>query len=103
MRFRFSCKHNMNESLNAFCLAGLVFLSLPLPLFASAAIGARPSARPLLLPWVWGNAISGAALGVLIVATSVPPLAALAVAGTIFVACGTQMSYRLARSREDHE
>ena len=48
----------MTELLNAFCLAALVFLSLPLPLFASAALEVRPFARPLLLPGVWANAIA---------------------------------------------
>ena len=87
----------MTDPLNAFCLAALLFLSLPLPLFASAAVSARPSVRPLLLPWVWLNAIGGAALGGLIIAAAAPPLAVLAAAGTLFVTCGMQMCYRLAR------
>jgi hypothetical protein len=91
----------MTELLDTLCLAALVFLSLPLPLFASAALGVRPSARPLLLPWVWGHARSGGALGVLLIATSIPPLVVLAAAGTIFVAWGMQMSRRLARNGED--
>ena len=91
----------MTDPLSAFCLAALLFLSLPLPLFASAALSTRPSARPLLLPWVWLNAIGGTALGVLLSATAAPPLALLAAAGTLFVTCGMQMSHRLARGGED--
>ena len=33
------------EPLNTFCLAVIVFLSLPLPLFASAALGANKAAE----------------------------------------------------------
>src|SRR5688572_25619343 len=91
----------MTDPLHAFCLAALLLLSLPLPLFASAALSARPSARPLLLPWVWGNALGGGALGTLMIATAIPPLVVLAAAGMVFVTCGMQMVYRLARSRED--
>jgi hypothetical protein len=86
----------MTDALNLFSLAVLVFLSLPLPMFASAALSARPSARPLLLPWVRGQAVSIGALGVLMVTTPVPPLIVLAAAGTVFLACGTQMFRRLA-------
>lgn len=85
------------EPLNVFCLAALVFLSLPLPLFASAAIGACPSARRSLAPWLWGNSFVLSAAGVLIVATPLPPWVAVAIGGISFVVCGTHMFLRLAR------
>ena len=66
------------EPFSTFCLAGLVFLSLPLPLFASAALGACPSARPSLMPWAWGNSFVGAVAGLLIIATPLPPWIGLA-------------------------
>jgi hypothetical protein len=85
------------EPLGTFCLAALVFLSLPLPLFAGAALGEYPSARRSLLPWVWGNAAAGAFFGLLLVATALPPLALLGSGAAVFVLCGMQMTARLAR------
>jgi hypothetical protein len=86
------------QPLDTFALAAMVFLSLPLPLFASAALGAYPAARRSLMPWVWGNALGGAALGLLIISTPLPAWALLATASAIFVFCGMQMSLRLARA-----
>ena len=86
------------EPLHTFCFAALVFLSLPLPLFASAALASCPPARRSLLPWVWANAISGAALGLLILATPLPPWVGLAAASAAFVVCGMQMFHRLAQA-----
>lgn len=85
------------DPLSTFCLAGIVFLSLPLPLFASAALSACPSSRRSLMPWVWTNAAAGAVLGLLIIATPLPPLVELTLAGAVFMYCGMQMSTRLAR------
>ncbi len=87
------------ESLNTFCLAGIVFLSLPLPLFASASLGVCPSARRSLMSWVWGNSIVLGVLGLLLVTTSAPPLAELAAGCLVFLACGLQMFVRLARAK----
>lgn len=86
------------EPLNTFCVAALGFLSLPLPLFASAALGAFPSARRSLVPWVWGNSFVLGAAALLIVATPLPAWIALAAGGTSFVVCGMQMFLRLARA-----
>lgn len=86
------------EPLNTFCLAALVFLSLPLPLFASAALGPCPGARRSLLPWAWGNSFALAAAGLLIIATPLPPWTAFALGGTSFVVCGMQMFLRLAQA-----
>jgi hypothetical protein len=86
------------EPLSTFCFAALVFLSLPLPLFASAAVDACPSARRSLIPWVWCNAIGGGAAGLSIIASPTPPLAALAVGCVIFIVCGLQMFRCLART-----
>jgi hypothetical protein len=85
------------DLLNTLCLAALVFLSLPLPLFAAAAIGACPTARRSLVPWAWGNSFALAAAGLLIVTTPLSPWIALAVGGTAFLVCGAQMFLRLAR------
>lgn len=86
------------ELLHTFSLAALVFLALPLPLFASAALGACPVARRSLLPWVWGNALGGAVAGLAIVATPLPPWIALSAGAVIFLVCGAQMFHRLART-----
>lgn len=85
------------DPLNALCLAVLVFLSLPLPLFASAALGACPAARGAVVPWAWGNSVVLCAAGLLVVAAPVSPWLAVAVGGTSFVICGAQMFRRLAR------
>lgn len=85
------------EPESLFCLAALVFLALPLPVFASVALQACPSARRSLLPWVWSNAIGSAAIGLLIIATGLPCLALLATGCVIFVICGMRMFQQLAR------
>jgi hypothetical protein len=86
------------DPLNTFCLAALVFLSLPLPLFASAALGTFPSARRSLVPWAWGNSFVLGAAGVFLIATPLSAWIVLAVCGISFVVCGTQMFLRLARA-----
>jgi hypothetical protein len=91
------------EPISTFCLAAIVFLSLPLPLFASAALGTCPSARRSLMPWVWGNAIVGSAAGLLIVATPLPPWMGLAIGSTAFLVCGMQMFFRLGRRAASQE
>ncbi|MBM4071352.1 MAG: hypothetical protein FJ271_20805 [Planctomycetes bacterium] len=85
------------EPLNTFCLAALVFLSLPMPLFACVALKAFPAVRWSLMPWAWGNSFVLAVAGLLIVATPLPPWIALAVGATAFVVCGMQMFARFAR------
>lgn len=85
------------DMLKTLFLAFLVFLALPLPLFASAALRICPAARTLVLPWVRGNSFALAASGLFIVATSLPPWIAFAVGGLAFLACGTHMSSSLAR------
>lgn len=86
------------DPVSTFCLSAIVFLSLPLPLFASATLGVCPSSRRSLMPWVWGNAIVGAVTGILIVATPFQPLIAVTVASATFILCGTQMFRRVALS-----
>lgn len=86
------------EPFSTFCLAGLVFLSLPLPLFASAALGVCPWTRRTLTPWEWGNSIIGSVAGLLILGTPLPPCIALALGGTSFLFCGMQMFLGLARA-----
>jgi len=90
------------DPLNAIGLAVLVFLSLPLPLFASAALGACPTARGAVVPWAWGNSVVLGTAALLLVATPVSPWIAVAVGGTSFVICGTQMFRRLARFCRPH-
>lgn len=84
-------------SLNTFCLVALVFLSLPLPLFASAGLRAFPSARRSLVLSVWVNSIVLCAAGLLTL-TPLPVWLAAAVGGTSFILCGMHMFVELARA-----
>lgn len=86
------------EPVHTFCLAALVFLSLPLPVFASAALRVRPAARERLFRPVRANALGLGVAGVLLVTTSLPPLVVLAAGGTVFVTCGARMCARLAEA-----
>jgi hypothetical protein len=83
---------------NTFCLAAIVFLSLPLPVFASAVLGVKPSARRFVMPWVWAHAGVSAVFGLTIITEALTPLAAVAIVGTGFVICGTGMFRSLATS-----
>jgi hypothetical protein len=85
------------EPESLFCLAALVFLALPLPVFASVALQACPAARRPLLPWVWSNAIASSANGLLIIATGLPRMALLATGCVVFLICGMRMFQQLAR------
>jgi hypothetical protein len=84
------------DPVNSICLAAIVFLSLPLPLFASAAIASCPSARRLVMPWVWAHCICGSACGLLVIAAPLPPWWGLALAAAGFIGCGMQMAHNLA-------
>jgi len=72
------------EPLSTFCLSALLFLSLPLPLFAGAAIKVYPLARRSLMPWLCCSSVGLGVMGLLIIATPLAPLAELVVGCTIF-------------------
>lgn len=76
------------DYVSVFCLFAVVFLSLPLPLFTSVAIGVSPSYRSSLMPWVWANVAAGSIAGLSIIATSFSPIIAATVASTAFVVAG---------------
>ena len=82
--------------INTFCLAAIVFLSLPLPLFLSSTLGVCPSLRRPLVPWVWANVIVGSACGLLIIATPFEPFIAVGAASAAFILCGMQMFRQIA-------
>src|SRR5262245_54301617 len=86
------------EPVAMFGIAVIVFLSLPLPMFLSSALVERPRATRSLIPFVFANAAGDAALGLLIIATSTPPVAAVSFAGFLFLACGMEMFRRLAKT-----
>lgn len=77
-------------SARALGLAAILLLCLPLPLFASAVIGARPSLRRPLMPWVWANIAADSVAGILVVA-AVAPLYGVALAGAALGVCGAGM------------
>lgn len=87
------------DHISTFCLSAVVFLSLPLPLFASVAIGASPTHRRSLMPWVWANVAIGLIAGLSIIAMFFPPVVAAAVASIAFVHCGAQMFRSISLSR----
>lgn len=80
-----------------FCLAAIVFLSLPLPVFASLVSDEFLAAGHRLKPYVYGNALAGAVLGLLVIATPLPELALTAIAAIVFMTCGAGMFVALAR------
>lgn len=86
------------NALNSFCLASLVFMSLPLPLFASAAIGVCPSLRRSVIPLVWINTFIGATMGLLVAANSPMPLLLVAFACVTFIVCGIRMFRHAAKA-----
>ena len=80
---------------STFCLTAIVFLSLPLPLFASATLGVCESFRRELMPWVWVNVVVGSLAGIMIILTPLQPLVAVTVASATFILCGMQMFRRI--------
>ena len=86
------------DPVSTFCLASVVFLSLPLPLFAGVSLGVCPSLQSSLKPLVWANALVGSVTALSIIATSFPPLLAVTVSAATFIICGMEMFRRIALS-----
>jgi hypothetical protein len=61
-----------------FCLAALVLLSLPLPLYAAARLRPIPPARRPHLGAVWAGQAGLAAAGLLVIAGGAYPVASVA-------------------------
>jgi hypothetical protein len=55
------------DPFTTFCLAAVVFLSLPLPLFAGTALAGRVAGRRSIVRWVWADKACGTLAGLLIV------------------------------------
>lgn len=83
--------------LNAFSLCAIVFLSIPLPIFLSAAIHVRPSLCGPTVKLVWINAAVCSVSATMIIATPVLPLIAVAIAAASFMLCGMQMFQQMAK------
>lgn len=80
-----------------FCLAAIVFLSLPLPVFASLVSDEFPAIGHCLKRYVYWNTVTAAVLGLLVIATPLLELALTALEAIVFLACGAGMFVGLAR------